>query len=545
MSTRTGADQLRGRTIRGVGWNLMGSAARALLQVGVLVLLARLVTPEEFGVAAAALVVVTLLSLVAAVGLGPSLVQLRGLTEEHVRVAWSSFVLLGAGLWALATWQAAMLASLLGIPALTSVIPWLATVLVVRNLTVGDWLLQRRLDFRTLAMVELQSYGIGFGVVAVGLALRGHGVGAIVAGHVVQAVTRTVLLVVRAPHTWRPLLRWAELRELLVFGGGHVLGRLLGRLAVQGDNLVVARWLGPVALGLYTRAYQLMVLPSELLGGAANQVLFPSLASVQDDRPRLAHAYRTGSVALAVVTVPVAVVAAVVAPELVQVVLGPDWSALVPAFRVMAAGIVLRTVYKVGDALVQAVGHVYRRAVRLAVYAAAVIGGALVGSRWGITGVATATLAALLLHAAQMTHLALRVTESSWRRFLAAHVPAVLTGAVTLVVVAPATSILRAAGVAAPWVVLVAGASLAATGLAVLRLAPAIGSMATAASLCRDVLATTSGRARAIAVRLAGPRYRPDDGDDDHADERKDPDHAAAGPEDEHDRRPVHTRAPG
>lgn len=503
----TDAEPLRARTVRGVGWNLVGVGVQVVLQTAVLMLLARLVTPEEFGLVAAALIVVSIASLVAAVGLGPSLVQLEDLTDVHVRVAFTTFVLLGVSLWGLVTWQAGTIAQLFEIPDLRPVVPLLGAVLVLQNLTVGDWLLQRRLDFRTLAILELWSYAIGFGLVAVPLALLGAGLHAIVAGHVVQSASRTVLLWMRAPHPARPTLRWPELRDLLTFGGGHMLGRFIGRVAVQGDNLVVARWLGPVALGLYGRAYQLMVMPSELIGGVANRVLFPSMAAVQRDRSRLAQAYLGSSVALATVTLPAAVVAMLVAPELVLVVLGPDWLDLVPAFRVMALGIVLRTTFKVGDALVQATGHVYRRAARLAIYAAAVVGGAMVGQQWGIAGVATAILGALTLHAVLMTQLGLRLTGLRWGQFLGAHVPALLTGLATLAVVAPAASGLRSAG-AAPLVVLGgAGCGLLLTGLVVLRAAPTVPAMRLATRLVQDVLDASSGSTGAVLGRLAGPRY--------------------------------------
>ncbi len=504
--------QLRARTVRGMGWNLVGVWLQAVLQIGVLVLLARLVTPEEFGVVAAALIVVSLTSLVAAAGLGPALVQLKGLTEMHVRVAFTTFLLLGAGLWLLVTWQAGSIADLFGMPDLQPVIPVMGSVLLLRNLTVGDWLLQRRLDFRTLAVLELQSYAVGFGLVSVTLALMGAGLASIVAGHVVQAVVRTTLLFIRAPHPARPALRWRELRDLLEFGGGHVLGLVIGRTAVQGDNLIVGRWLGPVALGLYGRAYQLMVLPSELIGQVANRVLFPSMASVHRDRPRLGRIFLASSAGLAIITVPTAVFSIIVAPELVHVVLGADWLDLVPAFRVMAIGIVLRTGFKVSDALLQATGHVYKRAARLAVYAATTVGGAFVGQRWGITGVAAFVLGALAIHAVMMTQLALQLTELRWGAFLRAHVPAVLTGAATVLVVGPLTVGLRTAAALPPLVVLGAGAvGLAATGLLTFRTAPSIPAMHAVAALVEDVLDVSGGSAASALRRVAGGRYTPRD----------------------------------
>ncbi len=206
-ASAAGGDDLRRRTVHGVAWNLLGVGLRVVLQAIVLMLLARLLTAQDFGIVAAALVVVNLSALFAEVGIGPALVQIPDLTPEHVRSAFTTVVLLGAALWGLLAWQAATVAAWFGIAELTSVIPLMASVFFVRNLTVGDWLLQRALGFRQLAILELQSYAVGFGLVSVALAASGVGVMAIVAGHVTQAVVRTVLLWVRAPHPVRRVTR--------------------------------------------------------------------------------------------------------------------------------------------------------------------------------------------------------------------------------------------------------------------------------------------------------------------------------------------------
>src|SRR2546428_6931494 len=101
---------------------------------------------------------------------------------------------------------------------------------------------------------------------------------------------------------------WPAARELLSFGGGFVLARIGNYAAGDGDNAVVAKWLGLSALGLYDRAYQLMVAPAMLLGQGMDEILFASLARIQNGRSLLSAAFRPGTVGVRLVMVPLTVV---------------------------------------------------------------------------------------------------------------------------------------------------------------------------------------------------------------------------------------------
>src|SRR5690606_37376533 len=112
----------------------------------------------------------------------------------------------------------------------------------------------------------LSSYGIGYGVVAVALALLDFGVWSLVAGSLVQGVVACAVALALARHPVRPLLDRAEVRDLFDFGLGVILNRLVTYAAYNGDNLVVGRWLGTAALGLYGRAFQLVMFPLSHVG---------------------------------------------------------------------------------------------------------------------------------------------------------------------------------------------------------------------------------------------------------------------------------------
>jgi PST family polysaccharide transporter len=423
------------QTIASLFWMAAGRGATGFIEIVLLAVLARLITPGEFGIIGAALIVTRLLAGASRLGIGPALVQLPTLESRHIETAFAVSVGLGLAMGGVVWLGAPAAAAFFKVPQVEPVLRVLAWTFPLRGASiVAESLIQRTLQFRWLASLQFKSLAMGYAPAGIVLALAGFGVWALVAAHVAQALVRaTLVLTVNPP----PRRLWPERRafgELAYFGGGFTLAKLANYLAQEGDYLIVGRWLGPVALGLYTRAYKLMGAPASLFAGMLDDVLFPTFARLQDDVQRLATGYRRGITLIALVMLPASAILAVLAPELVRVVLGSQWQGVVAPFQILAAGLLFRSSYKMSDSLVRAKGAVYHRAWRQAVYAALVIGGAWIGQHWDITGVAVGVLGALMVNFLLMAHLSLtqlRQTHEglSWSGFWRAHVPAALLAA--------------------------------------------------------------------------------------------------------------------
>ncbi len=420
---------LTDRTISGVLWTAWGKGGHTLLNLISLMVLARLIAPQEFGTVGAALVVTEFSSIFARLGLGPAVVQRKDLEPRHVQAAFTGSLLLGL-LTGLAIWLAAGQAAwYFRNDHVEPVIKALAWVFPLKGISaVAESLMLRDLRFRWLANLELATFGVGQLGVAIPLALLGFGVEALVAAVLAQALVRSgVLLWARRP----PLglwFEWQACKDMLHFGGGFTLARLANQVALSGDNLVVGHYLGPAALGLYGRAYGLMSAPSSALGKVLDDVLFPTMAKVQDDPVRLGLAYRRGVAVIALVALPASVVMFILAPELVRVALGSKWVGATTAFQILAVGTLFRTSYKMSDSLARSTGVVYRRARRQVVYAILVFAGAYLGQRWGLSGVAAGVLGALLVNFLLMAQLSLDVCQLTWGAFWEAHRPGLVLG---------------------------------------------------------------------------------------------------------------------
>jgi O-antigen/teichoic acid export membrane protein len=430
--------------VRGMLWMSWGKAGRALLQIVVLAALARLVAPRDFGLVSAAFVVISFTAVLTNIGMGRGLVQHPSLRDDHIAVALHTSVLLSL-LFAAITWLfAAEFARFFRIEALAPVLRIMAFAFPLKGIaTVPESLLQREFRFRWLANRELASYAIGYGCVGVLLALAGWGAWALVSAYLAQTAANTLLLFLARPI---PLAVWPDrqaFRDLLYFSGGYTLGRIANQLASEGDNFVVGRSLGPVALGLYGRAFQLMAVPADIFGDILDSVLFPTLARAQKDAQRLAGAYRRGVSLVALVTLPTSVAFCLLAQEIVTTVLGPRWTSAVLPFQFLALGLLFRTGCRISDALTRARGFVYGRAWRQGFYAGCVLGGAWLGQFWGVAGAAFGVLLALCLNFFLMAQLSLKIARLSWRTFFGAHIPAVLLASSTGVAVQVTSLLVR------------------------------------------------------------------------------------------------------
>lgn len=424
------APTLSQRTVRAGQWRMAAWGVQATLQLGVGILLARLLPPAEFGLAGLAMVVITFATLVSELGLGIAVVQRRPLTGRHVRTAFTASLGMGIGAAIVIYLLSPFSAPLLRQPELPPLLRAMTLVFVFGALgATARAMLQRELDFRRLAAIDVASYGFGYAAVAVPMALSGYGAWSLVIGSVVQSALGAVLALAFARHPLRPLLGRTELRELCGFGVTATLNQVVNGVARNADNLLVGRLLGPAALGVYARAFNLMTLPLAAVGDVMWHVLLPAMAEVRDDRTRLGRAYLAAVQASALAAAPLMAGLAAAAPQIAAGVYGPAWSGMAAPLQVLCLAGAFRAVYHVSGALTHASGRVMAELWRQAVYAALVVAGAVVGSRWGVVGVAAGVVVSIAFMYLAMARLSLRIAGLRWRDFFAAQLPGAALGA--------------------------------------------------------------------------------------------------------------------
>lgn len=412
--------------IHGFAWSYLSAAIDAVLHIVVLSVLAHLLSPREFGLLGVALIFISFAERVGQIGIGPALVQRENLAAGHIATGMTLSVLCGAAITMLLFLTAPLIASFFSEPVLISIIRALSLIFLLEGIGMVSYsLLQRDLRFKEITLIENGSYAIGSGVIGIGLAYLGYGVWALVVAFIASRLAKMALFLWRAPVRVSVRLNRGEAKDLLHLGVGFSLGRLLNFGALQGDNFIVGRMLGTTALGMYTRSYQLMTLPATYFAQIMDRVLFPAMAKKQSDRATLERVYLTGLELVSLLSFSASVGMLICAEEIILFLFGPRWIEVVPVLQILSTGVFFRTAYKCSDTVVRALGAAYRHAGTQAVYTFLVVGGSVIGTPWGLEGVAVAVCFAVLANYFLLSRTAIMLLNLTIGQFVRAHLPGI------------------------------------------------------------------------------------------------------------------------
>lgn len=413
---------LRRLSVGGIVW----SSSRGVLQGGAqlltLIVLARLLSPHDFGVAGAAVTVLLLGQVVCDMGIGASVIKQRDMTGG-IAAAAATFCTLSGLMWTAALCLlASEIAQFLRIPDLVDVIPlYAASLSLYASAVVPRALIERDFRFRTLAKIEFSAYILGYSTTGVLLGVLGYGYYSIAVGHLLQNVLHAICMIWASRSQMAGGGRLVLTAEMLSFGAGNTLTKLANYGANQMDNILVGRVLGPTALGEYGRAYQLTVMPANIVGTAIDRVLFPAFARAHDRQASLREPYLQAVGLTALVAFPLGLFFALMSADIVVLLLGPQWDRLTIVLSIVSLGVPLRMGSKVCDSIARGTGKAYARFWRQLVFGVAVSIGAWTGLRWGLAGVAFCVLFALFMNYLFSLHLCNSVTRCGWRDATCAH----------------------------------------------------------------------------------------------------------------------------
>jgi len=402
----------------GVAWSAILTVVRQVTQVVVAVILARLLTPKEYGLAAMAFILTGFVLTLSDVSLGKALVQRAEIDElDRSTVFWASvglgFILTAGGIAG-----SPLIAGLFDQPKLQPLVAVLSIGFLLISLQMTQAaLFQREMRFRASAL-RLIGGTVVAAVVAIVAAASGAGSWALIAQELAFAATSTLLLWTLS--SWRPkfMFSWARLRALGGFGIRLVGARLLGNLNDNADSMLIGRFLGSAALGVYSVAFNLVMVPLSRLVLPVSDSLFPIYSRIQDDRGRMGRIWLRTVVLVVAVSGPLMLGLLVVAPEFVSTVFGDQWTGAVPVVRILAPVAVVISMAQISISVLLALGRsgtVFRYS---AVSTPLTVGAFAVGLHWGVVGVATCYACTAIPLAAVMIVIVVRVLDVRFRELL-------------------------------------------------------------------------------------------------------------------------------
>lgn len=452
------------KTLNAGGWKFAGVVTKALTQIVVLAVLARYILAEEFGLVAIGTIIIAFGTMFSQIGLGPALIQRKNISSVHIRVGFTTSVILALIVWGLLWLSSPLIAIFFREPLVTPIIRALGLSFLFSSFgLVSKSLLARDLEFKKLTIAELISHLVGYAGVGITLAVNGFGVWALVGATVSQRALESVSYFLFRPHSLFPSLARREISDLMAFGSGLALSQFFHLAGNHGDNAVIGRLLGASALGIYGRAFQLMSVPIQYLGDVIDSVMFPAMSRIQEETTRLGNVFLRAVSVTNLILLPASVLGIILAPEIVNVVLGEKWAAAVVPLQLLTAAASFKGSVRMCDSLARALGAVYRSAARKAIYAIGIVGGSWIGHFYGLNGVAWGVSGAVFLIYLLMLHLSLSLVDRRWRDLLAALVPGGILSIIVILLLWPLTTLLRNSVGSDLVVLLVASGTVAAT----------------------------------------------------------------------------------
>lgn len=427
--------ELKKKAVRGAGWLTLGQFANQGMSLVVTGILARLLTPEAFGLVGMVVVFTAFLEMFQELGLSSAVIQKQDSTEEQLSTVFFITVALGALLAALTAAVSPAVAWFYDEPELKTVTTLLGLNFFLNSVVhVPAALLRRELSFGRLVLIGLAANILSAGI-AVSLAFGGAGVYALVA----KTLSFTLVdgLLVWIVSGWRPRgkPRLKAVRQMFGFGANITASGFLVYVVQNADYLLIGRLLGKGALGYYTLAYRIMRLPMRRLTAQISRVAFPAFSAVQNDIARVRRGFLELTRIIAVMSFPAMCGLILVAPEAIPVLLGEEWRPVIFLVQVLALAGAVSSVTSGSTHLFRSQGRPEILLRFHLVYTPLMVAGFAVGTHWGVRGVAVAYS---VLHCALSPVpiiLAARLIKLSLRDYIMALRAPIIASAVMMVAV--------------------------------------------------------------------------------------------------------------
>lgn len=391
------SQDLAQKSVRGGMTTISAQVIQFVLGTTSTVVLARLLTPEDFGLIAMVTVVVGFAAMFKDAGLSMATIQKDSISHEQISTLFWINIIISVFLGMCVLVASPLVAKFYGRPELTTVTAVLSISFIIRGLMIQHQaLLRRHMKFATLAVIQITSQIITL-VVTIVLALFGWRYWALVGGSISTALSETILTLFLCPWVPGRMKKGTGIRDMLKFGG-HLTGfSFVNYFARNADNILIGRYIGADALGFYSKAYQILMLPIRMLSGPLGAVAIPTLSRLATDYKKLHRYYLHILYMLSLVASPIAAVFYISSKDVINIVLGPNWSPVADVFKLLAIGGIVQPLYSTQSWLHIVSGRADRVFIWGIIGTPIIVSSFLIGLIWGIKGVAFCYSLAILI----------------------------------------------------------------------------------------------------------------------------------------------------
>lgn len=348
-------------SLKGSFWIGVKLFSKYLIQLVITFFLARILAPENFGEIAAIQIIIGIADLFWQLGIGPALVRKKDVSLIDIETASSINIIMGVLLFLIINITANFLSSSIQISS-TLMLRAYSLVFIFHSLGATSMALaQKRGKFKNISIITIISM-FTYGIVTIILGFANFGTWAIIIGTIFQSIITASLYQILIPIKPSFRINKHAFNEMIFFGGGFTLSRVFAYMANQADYFMINRTMNKEKLGLYSKAYQILLTPVSVIGETIDFVLFPLLSNTQDDLIKLKRIFLNVTFLVLTTSIPITITMYFYSYDIILLLLGDKWTAAVEILKALIIGYYFRTAVKVNDSVLRALGLVYQRA---------------------------------------------------------------------------------------------------------------------------------------------------------------------------------------
>ena len=348
--------EFKQKTITGVKWGILNNILIQSINMFVSILLARLLLPEDFGTVGMVMVITGFASVFFELGFGQALIQKDQLTQKDLSTVFWFNIFMGLLLAISLFLFSNQIAIFYNTPILQKLSKLFSLIFIFGSLNVVQLsVLKRNINFKKIAIINSLSTIIS-GSIAIILALNNFGIWAIATQILCLNGLKTLLYWISSKWLPKFIFSWPALKTMLGFSSSVTADSMLTYWARNLDNLLIGKFIGGASLGLYTKAYSIMMLPLNNISQVLTNVLFPSFSSIKNDIPKLKSVHLKILTVIILIVLPICCIIWLSAHEIVSILFGEKWLEMVPLVEVLTFLGVTQSLLKVNGSLYYALG---------------------------------------------------------------------------------------------------------------------------------------------------------------------------------------------
>lgn len=414
------------KTLSGINWSLINNYSNAIITTIVGIILARLLTPKDFGLVGMVLLFTGIADLFASLGMGQSIIRLKDFNEKHIKTATTITFLSSVLILLIFYFLSPFIANFYHEPKLILLIRVLAILFPIKGIsTVSYSRLQKELNFKYIMKINIYN-SILYGVSSSIFALSNFGEWSLVYGKLIATIFATFLTIKKYPVNINFNIYKTEFKELAGFGSGVSISNLLLYASSNIDFLIIGKYLNAFYLGLYTKAFNLMTQTISKVTGGLYNVMFPAFAEAQNQPEKLRKAYIRTVQTVTYFVFPILMFMVINSDFVIIGLYGEKWTGSIQTFQILAIGGIFNSTLPFSGAIAHATGKVYFEVLQQLMYFLALSLGVIFGIKFGIEGVAAAVVFALVLMFIAQSWLAIKIIQTTWFVFFKALFPSLI-----------------------------------------------------------------------------------------------------------------------